>query len=265
MIRVPVLMYHSVTDRPNAVTRPHAVRPADLDEQLSYLADNGFTPLTFGALATSLRRDGGRSLPARPVVLTFDDGYRDFHTAALPLLDKHDCSATVFLTSGWVADAGAEAAGRPPAAMLSWGQAREAAQAGVEFGGHSHSHPQLDQLPVRALREELRRSKGLLEDGLGVPVATLAYPFGYSSSRVRREACAAGYSAACTVTNRVGGRDLFALPRLTVGRRTGIGDFARAVEGRAVPLLYLRERTLTAGYAVVRRARRGLRRLGGHG
>lgn len=112
MIRVPILMYHSISDRPNAETRPLAVRPSAFAEQLSYLKENGFTPLTVADLVASLHRNNGRSIPERPVVVTFDDGYADFHSEALPVLERHDFPATVFLTSGWVSDAGKDAAGR---------------------------------------------------------------------------------------------------------------------------------------------------------
>jgi len=265
MIRVPILMYHSVSDKPNEETKPHSVRPGDLEEQLAHLAGNGFTPLTLGDLVASLNKNNGRSLPAKPIVLTFDDGYADFHGQALPLLERHRFPATVFLTSGWVADAGKDAAGRPLDDMLTWGQAREAARSGIEIGGHSHSHPQLDQLPIEELRQELRRNKGLLEERLDTPVATMAYPYGYSSARVRREVRKAGYFAACAVNNAIAAdrHDVLAIPRLTVARHTTMSMFKRAVAGTGVPLIYLRERILTKGYAVVRRTRYGLRRVRG--
>jgi len=266
MIRVPILMYHSVTDRPNAETKPLAVRPGVLSEQLSFLTERGFTPLTVADLVASLNKNNGRALPAKPVVLTFDDGYADFHSDALPVLEQHRFPATVFLTSGWVADAGRDAAGRPLDDMLCWGQAREIAQTGIEIGGHSHSHPQLDQLPDAELRQELRRNKGLLEEKIGAPVATMAYPYGYSSARVRREVRRAGYWAACAVNNTIAAdkHDVLAIPRLTVAQHTTMSMFKRAVEGSAVPLIYLRERMLTKGYAIVRRTRYGLRRVRGN-
>jgi peptidoglycan/xylan/chitin deacetylase (PgdA/CDA1 family) len=263
MTRVPILMYHSVTDRPNDETRALCVRPSDFDEQLSYLTESGFTPLTFGDLVASLNHNQGRSVPAKPVVITFDDGYADFHSQALPILERHRFPATVFVTSGWLADAGADAAGRPLDDMLTWGQAREAAQSGIEIGGHSHSHPQLDQLRDAELRQELRRNKGLLEEKIGAPVATMAYPYGYSSARVRREVRKAGYFAACAVSNAIAAdrHDVLAVPRLTVAWRTGMDKFRRAVEDRGVPLLYLKERALTKGYAIVRRTRYAVRQV----
>lgn len=266
MTRVPILMYHSVSDQPNEETMPHSVRPSDLAEQLAYLKESGFTPLTLGDLVASFNKNNGRILPDKPIVLTFDDGYADFHSQALPLLERYAFPATVFLTSGWVSDAGKDAAGRPLDDMLSWTQAREAAQTGIEIGGHSHSHPQLDQLRSEELRQELRRNKALLEDKIGTPVATMAYPFGYSSARVRREVRKAGYFAACAVANSIAAdkHDMLAIPRLTISTSTTTAMFRRAVEGTGVPLIYLRERILTKGYAVVRRTRYGLQRVRGN-
>jgi hypothetical protein len=90
---------------------------------------------------------------------------------------------------------------------------------------------------------------------------TMAYPYGYSNARVRRAAAAAGYEAACAVNNALvaSRHDRFAMPRLTVGRGTTPAKFQAAVAGRGVPVVYVRERTLTTGYAVVRRTRRALR------
>ncbi|MFD9940592.1 polysaccharide deacetylase family protein [Nonomuraea sp. NPDC059023] len=260
MIRVPILMYHSVTDRPNEATRPLAVRPGDFAEQVAYLADGGYTPMTFADLVAALNHN---QVPQKAVVITFDDGYADFHSHALPVLERRRMPATIFVTSGWLADAGKDAAGRPLDDMLTWGQAREAAASGIEIGGHSHSHPQLDQLADAELRQELRRNKGLLEDKVGTPVVTMAYPYGYSSARVRREVRKAGYFAACAVSNAIAAdrHDVLAVPRLTVARRTSMDRFRRAVEGRGVPLIYLRERTLTKGYAIVRRARYAMRQV----
>ncbi|GGK76358.1 polysaccharide deacetylase [Sphaerisporangium melleum] len=264
-MRVPILMYHSVTDRPNSATRPLAVRPSVFESQMTYLKDRGFTALTLGDLVATLYGTGGAPVPDRPVVITFDDGYADFHGEALPVLERLDFPATVFLTSGWVSDAGRDAAGRPLDKMLSWSQAREAVSCGVEIAGHSHSHPQLDQLPDAALRQELRRNKALLEDKVGRPVATMAYPYGYSSARVRKEVRKAGYWAACAVANALAGDDddVMALPRLTVSRSTTMNRFRRAVEGRGVPIIYLKEHALTKGYAMVRRTRYGLRQVVG--
>jgi len=261
---VPVLMYHSVSPDPPASTRRLSVSPAAFAAQLQHLADEGFSTVTFGELGSALGR--GTALPPRTVVLTFDDGYADAVEQALPLLARHGFTATVFVTTGWLADAGARAAGEPLDRMLSWAQVRELAAAGVEIGAHSHSHPALDQLSAARLRGELTTSKTLLEEHLGAPVRTLAYPFGHSSRGVRAAAADSDYALAASVANRLlpARPDLLALPRLTIRRSTDLAEFARLVRGEGVVRSFAADRALTAGFSVVRRGRRAGSRLLGH-
>lgn len=255
---VPILMYHEIAEP--AQTSSHlAVSPGLFARQLAYLHGAGFHTMTAGALAESL--DGGGSTPpGRALVLTFDDGFEDFHRTALPLLDRYGFTATLYVTTGWVQDNGPLPAGRRPGRMLSWRQISEAAQAGIEIGAHSRLHPQLDQLPSAVLREELRVSKEQLEDRLGSPVPGLAYPFGYSNSRVRQEVRDAGHRYACAVGNTLLGEapDLLALPRLTVRQSTSMQAFQQFTGSRNVPMIFLKDRTMTKSYAMVRRTRAAL-------
>ena len=251
-IRVPVLMYHEIADASETDSRL-AVSPAAFAAQLGYLRAAGFSAITAAEL---LGGAAGRTGPPpdRPVVLTFDDGYADFHSRALPLLHRHGFTATLFVTTGWTQDADmrSAAAGR----MLNWDQITEAAAAGVEIAAHTRRHPPLDQLPRPLVREELCTSKQWLEERLGLPVPGLAYPFGYSSAGVRGQAREAGYGYACSVDNRTAGpaSDLFELPRLTVRRATTIAAFRRLVDGRTTAGL-LEDRALSNGWAGVRRVK----------
>ena len=258
---LPVLMYHSVADDPPAATARLSVGAAAFADQLSVLDELGCTPLTFGEAVTTVA--DGRPLPARPVVITFDDGYADLHDTALPLLRAHGATATVFVTTGWVADAGEQAAGRPLDRTLSWQQVRALAAAGVEIGAHSHSHAQLDQLSAGALREELARSRALLREGTAEPIRCLAYPFGYSSRRVRSAVRSTGYAFAAAVGNGAAdaASDPLAVPRLTVRRATDLHTFRALVQGLDLHRIYRLDRTLTRGFAVVRRARGATRAL----
>jgi peptidoglycan/xylan/chitin deacetylase (PgdA/CDA1 family) len=258
--QVPLLMYHSISADPPPATRALSVRPADFERQLSFLRDNGFTGLTFGDLCTRLR--SGAALPAKPVVVTFDDGYADMHSEALPLLSAYGFPATVFVTTGWIHDAGRWAAGSPLDRTLTWTQVRELADAGIEVAAHSHSHAQLDQLDITALREELDVSKALLEDALEETVPSFAYPFGYMSERVR-ETVAARYDQAAAVRNTAAtaSRDAFAMPRLTIRRKTAPVAFSQIVSCERLARHYSIDRVLTAGYSVVRGSRRAARRL----
>jgi peptidoglycan/xylan/chitin deacetylase (PgdA/CDA1 family) len=258
---IPILMYHAVAEHPMAATRRLSVRPEILAAQLALLRREGFTTLTFSRLVAALRRGG--DLPARAIVLTFDDGYADFHRDALPLLVEHGAVATVFITTGWVHDA-RERAGTPPDRMLSWRQIDEVS-ATVEIGAHSHTHAQLDQLSNVALQRELSLSKTLLEDRLGKEVPALAYPYGYSSARVRAAVRAAGYQHAAAVSNAATRPhdDLLALPRLTIKRSTNLNSFKQIIHCDDIPKIFLVDRTLTAGWAAVRRTQYALGKVRG--
>jgi peptidoglycan/xylan/chitin deacetylase (PgdA/CDA1 family) len=255
---IPVLMYHQIADRTQTSSRL-AVSPDAFAGQLRRLYAGGYTTLTAAALAAGLA-DDGPALPAKPVVLTFDDGYADFHAQALPLLRQYGFTATVFVTTGWISDAaGHDSAGHRPGRMLSWSQIAEMASAGVEIGAHSHGHPELDQLSRQSLQHELERSKELLEDRLAAPVPGLAYPFGYSNGAVRRAAAGTGYEYACAVANttvRPRG-DRMALPRLTIRRSTRPQAFDQ-IAAAHVPLSFAKDWSLTKGWSVVRRTRAAL-------
>jgi peptidoglycan/xylan/chitin deacetylase (PgdA/CDA1 family) len=254
LLRVPVLMYHEIAD---ATLTPSvlAVSPEVFTDQLAFLSDSGFNAITAGELSAILT-DGTGELPERPVVLTFDDGYGDFYTQAMPLLKQHGFTATVFQTTGWVGKEG------EAKRMLNWRELAEIEQAGIEIGAHTCTHPQLDQLPENLLHEELYVSKSLLEDNLGLKVPGLAYPYGYSSTKVRRVAREIGYDYAYAVGNALttSAADKFTLPRLTVRRNTSMNEFRKMVSGQDT-LTMQRDRFLTKGFTVVRRARSTLRAI----
>jgi len=254
-VAAPILMYHSVAHEPPGAARALSVSPPMFAAQLERLCELGFTAVTFSQMAAGLR--GRRTLPGRAIALTFDDGYADFHTEALPVLNRLGIPATLFVTTGWLRDAGPHAAGHPLGEMLAWTQVIEAAACGVEIGAHGHSHAQLDQLPAAGLRREVTTCRALLEDRLGRAITTFACPYGYSNAKVRRELWAAGYTAACVVGNRMAdpseGPDV--VPRLTIRRSTSLKRFERIISGQWLALTFLGDRTLTKSWALVRRSR----------
>ncbi|MFI8231828.1 polysaccharide deacetylase family protein [Streptomyces sp. NPDC085900] len=250
---VPILMYHSVATAPNDATRALSVAPEAFSEQMALIDGLGLTPVSTGDLAAGWR--SGRPLPPRPVLITFDDGYEGVHRHALPVLAKHGFAATLFVSTGWIR--GAYDAGDALDTMLDWDQIREIAAADVEIGGHSHTHPQLDQLGDERLRHELAHCRDIVTDELGSAPVSFAYPYGYSSRRVREAVRETGYAQALAVGNALARRRQgpYALQRVTVRRSTGIEEFERLVEGRSIARHFARDRALTKGYAMVRRAR----------
>ena len=251
--RVPILMYHAIATAPDGAARALSVTPEAFSEQMALLRCSGFTPVGTAELARAWRASG--PLPERPVLITFDDGYEGVHRHALPVLAEHGFGATLFVSTGWLR--GEYDTGDGPDEMLGWDQVRDLASSGVEIGGHSHTHPQLDQLSDDALGFELLRCREIIADELGARPASFAYPYGYSSRRVRAHVREAGFAQSLAVGNALARRAQgpYALRRVTVSRSTGIEEFGRLTEGRSIARTFARDRALTKGYAMVRRAR----------
>jgi peptidoglycan/xylan/chitin deacetylase (PgdA/CDA1 family) len=165
------------------------------------------------------------------VVVTFDDGYRDFHHAALPLLVKHRVPAVLYLATSLVARG--EAA--PPGDALTWSQLREAVDTRlVTIGSHTHGHTDLSKATEGQSEDEMRRSKELIEDHLGTACAHFAYPWSVGSPAADRAARRVFRSAALDawMTNRAGRMDAYRLGRVPILRSDGRFFFRRKVHGQ---------------------------------
>ncbi|MCD2196100.1 polysaccharide deacetylase family protein [Actinomycetospora endophytica] len=215
---VPILMYHSLSRSSTSAFGRFALDPALFDDHLAFLADRGYRTATLSDLVEW--RLGATPIPDRTVVITFDDGFADFHTHALPALERHGMTATLYVVTGYVGSTSEwlRSDGEGDRPILSWEQLEEIAAQGVECASHTHTHPQLDVMPHAQMRAELTRSRQVLEDRLQRAVRSFAYPYGYHSSGVRTAAEAAGYRSACAVADLVSGDDddRYAIPRLTV-------------------------------------------------
>jgi peptidoglycan/xylan/chitin deacetylase (PgdA/CDA1 family) len=246
---VPILMYHSISRQAGPRFRECVVSPERFAEQMAYLARGGYTPVTVSQLVRA-RSAGDSGLPDRPVVLTFDDGYADFYTEALPVLRKHGFAATLYVATGFVGGTSRwlRREGETRRAMLNWSQLTELRDSGIECGAHTQTHPHLDTLPPAEARAEIQRSKSMLEDRLGQAVSSFAYPFGHFDRRVRELVQAAGFSSACAVTPRLSptADDPFALPRVMVHGGPNLAAFAAGLRRRrslaTVVLLDVRSR-----------------------
>ncbi len=170
-IAAPVLMYHYISTPPedaDVYRQDLSVTPEDFRAQMAYLAAGGYTPVSLYDLNMALR--WGTPLPPRPVVLTFDDGYRDFYENAFPILQEFGFRATVFVITARL-DAG-------DPAYLTWAQTRELAAAGIDIGSHTKDHPSLVGRDLEFLHYQIKGSLESLEAHLGRPVHLFCYPAG---------------------------------------------------------------------------------------
>ena len=262
--KIPVLMYHSISHTPNPRFKEFAVSPELFDQQMSYLFQRHYTPLTVTQLATAIREQTIRA-GDKPIVLTFDDGYADFYAAAWPILKKYQFTATLYVTTGFVNGTSQwlESQGEANRPMLNWDQLGELAWTGIECGAHSHTHRQLDMLSKTLARFEVGESKRMLEDRLARPVSSFAYPYGYYTQTLERLVRHAGYSSACAVKYAMGSTtdDLFALPRLIVTGRTTLNDFAELLNGVRLPSAMKYYQVRSQVWRFVRRAITPLKHL----
>ena len=255
MTIVPILLYHSVSSDPPDWVAPFTVSPQTFARHVDLLVESGREPLTVSQLRAALL--GESALPARPVVITFDDGFADFADAAA-VLAAHELRSTLYVTTGALTGPGpSPELAIPPARMLEWSQLSDFDPELIEIGAHTYTHPELDTLPLSVATEEIRRCKLELEDALGREIPSFAYPYGYHSRDVVRAVQDAGYDSACAVMNALSSDQdrLFALARLTVCSDTTPEQVASWLAGLDAPVAPYRERLRTKGWRAWRRQR----------
>lgn len=255
--KIPILMYHSISQQATPKFKRFAVAPALFSAHMAYLHQHAYTPVTVTQLVQALAQ-GSSTLPARPVVITFDDGFADFYTEALPVLKHYSFVATLYLvtafineTSRWLQKEGE--ALRP---ILTWEQIASISAAGIECGGHTHTHPELDTLSLSSAREEIAHCKRLLEQHLGHEILSFAYPFGYHTTSIKQLVREAGYTSACAVKYEMSSEttDPFALTRLIVSADMSVNALANALIQGTSPLMTLSKHMATPLWRLARRS-----------
>ncbi|MFC1261545.1 MULTISPECIES: polysaccharide deacetylase family protein [Streptomyces] len=206
-------MYHSVGDRsedPYRIT----VTPERLDAQLGWLRRRGLRGVSVAELLAARARGEDRGL----VGLTFDDGYADFVTHALPCLRRHGCGATLFVLPGRLGADNAWDPLGPRKPLLTADGIRHAVAEGVEIGSHGLTHVDLTTADDATLKAETAESRALLTELTGAPVTGFCYPYGTVDARAAEAVRAAGYAYACAIDpGPLTGPH--ALPRVHVGER----------------------------------------------
>jgi peptidoglycan/xylan/chitin deacetylase (PgdA/CDA1 family) len=236
-VRLPILTYHNIGAAPAGARMPKLyVTQQAFARQCRVLRALGLRGVSMGEGLQALR--AGRN---GVVVLTFDDGYVDNFTHALPVLQEFGFTATCYVVAGLIGSFNAwdiEYLGVRKS-LMNVDQLRAWRAAGQEIGSHTLTHPRLTSLNESDLSRELCSSKAALEQMLGEPVPHFCYPYGDESESVRRAVAAAGYESAVSTRRGLATErdDLHALPRVSINGGKGLLRFALKV---ATPYANLR-------------------------
>jgi peptidoglycan/xylan/chitin deacetylase (PgdA/CDA1 family) len=225
-IRVPVLTYHRVHVFATEFTKSIpdlTVEPATFGAELDALASGGYHTVTVAQLFDALYR--GKALPSRPVLITVDDGYIDDVKEILPRLQRHHMTAVFYIITKRFQEQG----------FLGAAQVRKLDRAGMDIGAHTRHHVDLLQLSGQALDSEVSGSRRDLEQVLGHPVYSFAYPFGRfgpaTVAAVRRAGFVMAFTTQAGTTESTGAA--LTMPRIHVGRTMTAASVLACVSGGA--------------------------------
>lgn len=244
-LHIPILMYHSVSEQDSGGRHPYfetTTSPRVFAQHMEFLNESGYQTLTLPEAIKYI--EAGEQDIERRVVLTFDDGFQDFHTHAFPILEKYHFTATVFLPTRYIAE---ERCQFKNWQCMTWSEVQELHHAGITFGSHTVNHRQLNVLEINEVEDELRCSKETIEDQLGRSVDSFCYPFAFPETdrlfqrRFRDLLEAQGYKTGVTTIlgTLKANSDQFFLPRLPVNSWDDLWLFRAKLEGAYDWLHYL--------------------------
>ena len=202
---LPIFMYHHVKDYPSGKTKENTriiVSPANFQSQINWLVTNGFETVDFSYLENPVK------LSKKPIILTFDDGYQDAYTQVFPILKKYNLTATFYLVIGDIGKSGS----------LTKNQILEMQQAGMKFGSHSLTHPDLTKISRKQAQEQIYGSKKLLEQQIRTEVKDFCYPGGTFNHDIENIVINSGYTTATIIGNEINTEKInpFELKRLDI-------------------------------------------------
>ncbi len=223
-VHVPVLMYHYISNPPSdadAIRLDLSVTPENFRKQMQWLKQKGYQTITPGQLAAALLR--GAKLPARPILLTFDDGYADAYTNAFPILKEFGFAGTFFVVSGFIDDGRGE--------YISWTQAREMAEAGMSIQNHSRTHKDMRGRDHEWLVNQIDVPQDRIEQNTGVRPRFFCYPSGGYDDTAVHELQNAGYTLAFTTNDGAFAYtdNMLRIPRVRIRGATTVEQFAHLI------------------------------------
>ena len=222
--KVMVLNYHKIDNTFISL----AVRPDDFDEQMRYLWDNGYHTISPDELYDSIAGNG--ELPENPVLITFDDGYKDNYTNAYPIMKKYGFKGTIFVVTGFLGVYDN---------YMTWEQAKELADNGFSIESHTYSHKSMTEASDEEISKELTKSRDTIKNKLGIDADFMAYPTGTYNLHIAELVQKAGYKGAFTIKYDNVSREsnVYALERVPIFHTENTNkDFLERIQ--YLPLLY---------------------------
>ena len=188
---IPILVYHKIGQPLSLqITNNHKsgkfnIQVGVFDSQMQFIQNQKYTPLTIQEL---VKAEQNNTLPLKPIVITFDDGWRSQYENALPILIKYKIPATFYIYTGVIGSS----------AYMTWDDLHALVNSNMEIGGHTKSHQRLTKIDPSRLEDEILGSKQVLERNLHIPVLDFAYPYGNYNESVIVAVKGAGYISART-------------------------------------------------------------------
>jgi len=214
IVHCTILLYHHVAISP--IESQYYIHPENFALQMKALDEWGYTPIPLSLLVKAIEE--GAKLPEKPVVISFDDGRLDIYETAFPIMQEYDFPGVFYVISGGLGDEG----------LVGVVELQEMAAAGWEIGSHSHSHADLSKISGDASYREVVSSREVLEDALGFPVRSFAYPFGTITEKAGQQVHIAEYESAAGLghTDSQGPGNLFYLQRRPISWDYDLKRFA---------------------------------------
>lgn len=197
-VKVPILLYHHIAEDFSESRAISIISPRDFRLHMTAIKTQ-YTPISLREYVEFVNcRDGSKTLPRNPIIITFDDGYLSNYEVAYPILKELNIPATIFIVTDTVGETAGD--GKVEFSHFTWEQAREMQSSGlIEIQSHTNDHVKLGELGNDTVNYELRKSKYLIEKNLGTTCDMIAYPYGSYSAAAIEASDKAGYDVQCLV------------------------------------------------------------------
>ncbi len=197
-VKVPILLYHHISDEFDHSNAISIISPKDFRLHMTAIKTQ-YTPISLREYVEFVNcRDGSKTIPTNPIIVTFDDGYLSNYEIAYPILKELEIPATIFVVTDTVGAVAGE--GKVNYTHFTWEQAKEMQSSGlIDIQSHTNDHVKLGEIDRDTVSYELRKSKYLIEKNVGNTVDMIAYPYGSYSDEAIEASAKAGYTAQCLV------------------------------------------------------------------